>query len=1072
MPGLDLPAEWGQTETPPQAASKGLDLPEDWGAPAAEGEAPPLPLFSETTSFKEGMQKGNAAFLGAYQGMIKSGAGVLDKVGSGLAVLDEVQKKLSDATGVDRGTAFLTLSSYFMDRSADLTKAAEAMHIDPKDLVTKYAQDAGEYVGSAMGYITQLVGLQSAFSKAVPNLGFVGPSTPATGGALAAAEGALEKTKKLMSQPEPPTMGQAVGETAKAAGYGLLTGALFQTAEWMNKLPISNLIKAPAMGAAMGGFAKASGLLMDNPHPSDIAFQAIMGTLFGFLPGGKVGGEKLDAMTQKSIQEHGPLVSRILKEPDITRTANFRKVQGKGSTILPSDVFEKAKTEILQPAVEAADILKGMRKTITKPEGNTIEEYVPTLAKNFAALEKAGVDININVNTASKKSFAEAASKLVANAEVRFRSALREQGIEYESLKKSPIGPLGEKGSAGKMAATFFNRHEFWDRVQMMGPQTGTTYMNDLLLNRVRRDNSLVDLAKNSKVIDSVKALQKTKATNEDITRWVQYVETTPEGPIWNEAPLKIKGKVDRPAFPKDETRPSPDQLKALYSLRSGMDYLQSRGETGYVQGYWPFRSRLPMSNNEGRRSVLEGTYAEARPSVQAGQGPRFTRARTSGKWSELYETDPELTMHRYLREVANHETFTPEVKNRLARHDLELRLLGRNDLADKWAGDVAEGLGLRSGNEARELYLKELQKGFKPKIDQLLAEVSGENLGLFDTLSTMANDVMYSGYIGVNPLTLMKQSLNPEQMAPGEVGLEHVAWARGRMAKSGVLRMKMPEVYKKALADAEPSLFPKGFELQALEHPNTKLPKAADVITKILTLPGKPGEKAFMKMEPYNRKVSFLAGFREMMESKNPLKLGDSLLDSEWLPVRQQLETGNRYGAALQYGITRSNRINGIYDFINRPEFFKGDMGGKIPFVTWSNNALMRYLTANTRTGLYTQRVPAMLKRLVYPMLAISMIEAVTGKELKGFHPLSGIVGLGRALVRPTTSPLLQDAVTKFDRYGWAALNPLQDPKKFGLSFIYLPYDRAGKLYQRTKEEGLMGSEKGGFLGIPDKNE
>ena len=407
----------------------------------------------------------------------------------------------------------------------------------------------------------------------------------------------------------------------------------------------------------------------------------------------------------------------------------------------------------------------------------------------------------------------------------------------------------------------------------------------------------------------------------------------------------------------------------------------------------------------------------------------------------EAYLTAPLQKLEKQILKTGRSFTRSPAIRNKLKASVANLHLRGETDKA----AEVMEWYGSFTGygkNPKGAL-------GFISDLDNIDANTLFERLALRNNklgsrVMKQVNSLMFSHWVGVNPLSNIKQALQHSIVAPPELGIKYTAIGekvnaqlllRSKSPKYQQLKTQLERLLKSARPyhGVDPTEMMEATNLSSFEQQLNKY-------TRTLMTP-------FTKSDINNIRKGFIGGYLRLMD-KGPTKVTfEGLLPAQKAYILRGAKLG-RNEMAYRHGLIRTLRINFIYNQIDKPELLRGPIGQLIPFTTWSRNQWMRY-TGDIRNKNYK----TLAKRIAYPLALLSSIRAATGYDIPGAHPLGSMKGITGLQIAPMiTKPAQYLARGKYKKAGEEALSTLT-PYNF--------YKRYKKAKKKGFTKGVLGLRK-----------
>jgi hypothetical protein len=325
------------------------------------------------------------------------------------------------------------------------------------------------------------------------------------------------------------------------------------------------------------------------------------------------------------------------------------------------------------------------------------------------------------------------------------------------------------------------------------------------------------------------------------------------------------------------------------------------------------------------------------------------------------------------------------------------LRLRGYNteaDFLDRWYSDA---LGL-SKSEYNKLNATHLVNESKDYIEKLMG-INAESLGkpgykkAFETLS----EYMYKSWVGTSPRTMLKQIMQNPLVGKEELGYKYLAKGRIAMAKG---------THKDVLNKVKDILQQTRVDLTESSIGGT--PTKSSIIGKILKFPGEQGMNLFTYLDRKNRELSFISAYIKAKDTNFNPEIFKTLLPSQKNTIMKVLATGDKEKAAIEFGKIMSDRINYLYNIIDKPELLRNELGRYLPFTTWGRNQANLYY--NDVINYFKSGGSIPVKRAALPLLQIMALEKLTGRDFSGFTPIASIPGIASPQVNPALGGFIEE--------------------------------------------------------------
>ena len=483
------------------------------------------------------------------------------------------------------------------------------------------------------------------------------------------------------------------------------------------------------------------------------------------------------------------------------------------------------------------------------------------------------------------------------------------------------------------------------------------------------------------------------KEGSKKIFDYMHYVESTPEGVVFNPNKLKIKGKYNIPDFRDiDLPEPNASQMEFLSKVRNFFDMTQTQlPDAGYLARYVPY-------------NLMVGLKQASKASTTVGSAMQ----REGGKISRFYDRNIWSLLKRQVRDTSSAHTTKPMIAH-AQYFSNGLRRMGRGD----WAEIVDGAANAAAGVTSREAKQKTMEEVMSWSEKEIAKYISKHEMGLdpstFEKVATLAKEVTAGSLFGTRLRLNLLQHLQPELVASAEMTPEVIAWAKSNYKN---------KAFKEMLKQTEKLSLGSTFSLEEALG-TEKLTGKWKKVAKYLTFPTKPLKNNFMKGDAKNRKIVQLAGWKhfndhapkiQMVNGRAmlPQELSDGLLPQQAKMVTDRLTEGfQKTGklaldkAAQEYAMIRQFRSNFMYHPIDMPHMFNASgLYQVVPFTTWSRNIWAR-LISDVKHG----QTRTLVNRVAYPIAYLNSLKLLTGIDVPSGHPLSSTTGLPGARLHPALS-------------------------------------------------------------------
>lgn len=340
--------------------------------------------------------------------------------------------------------------------------------------------------------------------------------------------------------------------------------------------------------------------------------------------------------------------------------------------------------------------------------------------------------------------------------------------------------------------------------------------------------------------------------------------------------------------------------------------------------------------------------------------------------------------MSRWGSEInASHKLrVLPQVKHDYAK----LKLMGLNAQAESVAKWYNSAIG-QDKSRPIEATINLFTKDSMTKADAIANFLRFQSKDTMEDFLKVTQQSMFSSWVGANPVTLIKQILQPLQVGPAEIGPQWVLLGERYAIKPTAALNQLWNTRGKFLSAAQ------GIDVTELPDdivPTNPILKTTSKVTKYIMKP-------FTALDTKNRKAMFFGGYSRAKSEGLTEQVLDGLLPTQRNWVLQGMTVGGIEEAAIRHGIVRSLRTNYMYSIADRPEALQGLIGNLIPFTTWSRNQWTLMLG-----DINNKNYKVLAKRLAYPLALSSMIATVTGQEIPSFQPIQSALGIGSTSILP----------------------------------------------------------------------
>jgi len=502
--------------------------------------------------------------------------------------------------------------------------------------------------------------------------------------------------------------------------------------------------------------------------------------------------------------------------------------------------------------------------------------------------------------------------------------------------------------------------------------------------------------------------------------------------------------------YPTREAAELADDLYAMYDelpmIKGQYGLLPKRG---LKKGY-PYTSRKllgplretvpepPSNQTKGKLSKLKKI-----------QDPGYMKpmAKEAKFPEEAYEQDVLEVFKRRIDETARSLVVSPSIKQKVTNGIAVMQMngdMGRAAEIANWYGEFS-GYG-KTSEQGIVAFMSDLGK---KDATQLFETLKLQNSSVGRRVLKNVNKLMFAHWVGINPLSNIKQSLQHPLLAPVENGTKHTLKAEAINAKI-LLKSKDPTVQhiNKVWTDRVRLVTRPAHGIDPSEMAGGKnITKIEQMIDKYFnTL-----MTSFTGLDINNVRKGFIGGYTRVMDQGLTPKVLEGLLPSQQAYITRGMTKGIEE-AAIRNGIVRTLRINFIYNAIDKPELLRMPGFNLIPFTTWGRNQWMRFVG-----DIHNKNYKNVAKRIAQPLVLLQMFRAATGYEIPGAHPVSSMA----SILQPEALPALSGPAAEIAKGRYET--GLED-----LATTLTPYNflkRYEKFEKKGALEGGLGLKKSRFI-------
>lgn len=635
-------------------------------------------------------------------------------------------------------------------------------------------------------------------------------------------------------------------------------------------------------------------------------------------------------------------IRKALNNIDENRT-NLSKAFAKLERVKSPDVIKRVRGKISRLETQYKVKQSALKDAIDK-SGLSRDELITSLSYVAPNRTTGMLDDKIIMDATKTQNFENIKSLL-------FGKRLKEFGIYDDQIKDL----ANRKGS--KFLERTLNIGNYIDRVEQ---ETGARLMEPFR-NSIKASNTASSVS--NRLNNLIRPIEKNiKKHNIDPSKISDIVEGTYKG-VPTETEIGIANAVrkyyDEALTELQKLNPDVKGLKN-YVNRARSVYLK----TGVKPGNIEFKKQMGKYNFSPEHSRI----LEEVPELE----------------SLIMERDIVKLMDKYnrglTRNILEKNGFT-QFQNtkdmlRLRGYDKEIKNL------DDW---YATSIGMNR-NEFNKLSKTALLNESKDYIRNAVADYTMIEQPAYRKALKKISEMMYESWVGLRPRNWIKNFFQPYLVGGVELGQKNVLKAEMDIAKGK---------YKDLIDEVLPTLKQTSLDMSEM---SVKRTNPASLAEKIVRAPGKAGMYVFDKiMDTRNRKVVFLAGYKKAKQQGFTDDVLKTLLPSQKRYVREILLNEGEETAAKAFGRIMSDRVNYIYNILDKPMLLRSEIGQYIPFTTWSRNQWNLFYN----DLINNQGITASQRALV-PLMQIFLLGKLTGLDIMDFTPASTLLGAFNMNVAP----------------------------------------------------------------------
>jgi hypothetical protein len=767
---------------------------------------------------------------------------------------------------------------------------------------------------------------------------------------------------------------------------------------------LSNIKKAAATGVGYGALYGALNEVKDKldiaetPTPKGVLKDSLIGSALGGVTGGALGG----------VIQGGRKLIPLLK-----------KIDKKVGLIKGKDVAEYVQEKF------SSDVVKNINETaITKSKGigsihsfiNKVEKLSRKINKNNKRIDKKSLNIRKLLDVANmkaKEKFLKQGKKIPKESTI-FK--VMQQIKQVPSLNKEVNKLSKSTDKMGTVRNTYLNKikellakhkleakdvYAYGRRADTEGGLKGV-YGNILKtkLNEVGiKDRALRVIAKSSERFDEIK--------NQEVLANDIYRRTGVDVGSGVQKAIRVRNKSTYQREPLEDVLNDIEIIKRTEGIKP--EKLYKILETP-IEKLDPKYHALKLK----KQKLTDAAYEELKdllPEEHIGyikdHMPRFTKsdiyttpAKDINKKLKNKDLIPGFIKERYKEVLSEMEEINLErdPSKALSKYTRWIeRLRVKKEVGDEFEKNIMqlEARGYQKEASRMQKLYKELL--YLPRDDVTFNKMRVddtveysrklmEKLGLKSSLSKKGwNSIMegmYNNYIGLNLRLQVAQKFQLRLVGGRELGDRWISKA------SKFLKDKTT---KKALEEIKFKLYPKQINF-AETTGGSKLGKTGERIKKVSNIISSPFMKLFTWTEKVNRDKTFAVAYNKLKKlglNKETIKTLDA---TQTKMVKDAYNIGGLETAAREYGVIMANRINFLYDAINKPEILKNKLGDFIPFTTWSRGMWSLYYNDFLKSKGVKDLAGSIAKRYLPPLILVKIASELTGIDFTKYNPSGGI--------------------------------------------------------------------------------
>lgn len=678
----------------------------------------------------------------------------------------------------------------------------------------------------------------------------------------------------------------------------------------------------------------------------------------------------------------------------IGRGANPAQVKGMAEELISTggvkpqnfarDFLDSEMFKALDPQKQASktkEVAERLTLNVKSTWNNFLQEDgFPTYVSN--SLKGAGVKTE---DVASRRGLGFYATKLLPFTE-QMQPFANSTGIPVDMLPHHWVMAMGDRDVALKGMLNMEPDYLKGARAQLAELAAG----EDDAAKYAGRLKSIDDMMSNPEKYRADSLMKDAKDVGLDgkqVAKYLEYVESTPEGPKFVKAGKKVAGKLDIKPFEESGlVEPNESQKEYLFRQRRLWDFMQTQHEGDYLERYVPLMNKSLIGKEVGTRTGVIAAELE----------------RSSGARSEKHVDDIFEMMNKSFNQIAFSKNMGGMLGETYRMINLSRTFMGEK-VGDGGYGDrieqmLAEVLGIKSVAGLRKAATYDLFGKTKQHMEETLKFLELENAPLLSRKVNQAlKEVAARTIFGTSARAILMQHYQPEMVGAVELGDGWIRSAR-KLLKSD------PKKWGEVIKDVEKTAMGDTFN-PMMESSASQIGKGGRLLINAASLPAAPGFEMWKATDLKSRRIVYLAAWLKFNRkiATNPEELFAPLSNSQRYAVEQHLEKHGVESASKYYAQTMQLRSNLIYHTMDAPELFvQFKLHKLIPFTTW-NRAMWGRALGDVRTGNFDQ----LARRFTVPIAYLSAINWMTGINLMGAHPMSAITEGFDVDVHPIYQPL-----------------------------------------------------------------